>query len=364
VVGGLKSLNTICPYYTMFPLEFPLRQLRGARQNDVVLDPFCGRGTTLFAARTLGLRAVGLDANPVAAAIALAKLVSPTPGEVVAEAAQLLLGGSRPRDVPVGDFWERCFHPSVLRSICVLREALLEECNSPARVALRALLMGTLHGPTNKGEPSYFSNQMPRTFAAKPDYAVRFWRKRRLHPKPVDVLALVRRKADFYFRQVPPAVEGVVYCADARDFELPRRLRASWVVTSPPYYGMRMYVPDQWLRSWFVGGPSAVKYTDDVQLKHTSPNEFADQLSQVWERVATSARPGARMVVRFGGIHDRQTDPRELLRRSIQLTDCGWRLAATRSAGLATSGKRQARQFRRPLRKPMEEFDFFLRLDQ
>lgn len=359
-----QTLNTICPYYTMFPLEFPLRQLRDARRNDVVLDPFCGRGTTLFAARALGLRAVGLDSNPVAAAIALAKLVAPTPGNVVRAAAEILLSRQKPEDVPVGEFWERCFNPAVLARLCVLREALIESCESPARIGLRALLMGSLHGPKNKGEPSYFSNQMPRTFAAKPNYAVRFWRKRRMKPEPVDVLALVKRKAEYYFRQVLPSVEGVVLCADARDFALPRRLRASWIVTSPPYYGMRMYVPDQWLRYWFVGGPAAVQYADENQMAHTSPEEFAEQLSQVWEAAAACSHPGARMVVRFGGIHDRgEADPREILRRSIQVTDCGWRLVATRSAGLATSGKRQASQFKRALKKPMEEHDFFVRLD-
>lgn len=34
--------------------------------GDVVLDPFCGTGTTLVEARKLGLPAVGLEANPVA----------------------------------------------------------------------------------------------------------------------------------------------------------------------------------------------------------------------------------------------------------------------------------------------------------
>lgn len=358
------SLNSICPYYTMFPMAFPLKQLRRAHMEEVVLDPFCGRGTTLFAARALGLRSVGLDANPVAAAIALAKLVAPDPQEIVAVASKMLLSCREPRDVPEGEFWERCFETSVLSSLCALREALLDDCNSPARVALRALILGSLHGPKNKGEPSYLSNQMPRTFAAKPNYAVQFWREKGLEPAPVDVLALIRRKAEYYFRQVPPQVEGVVFCADARDFVLPRRLHASWIITSPPYYGMRMYVPDQWLRYWFVGGPAAVTYSDSDQLRHTSPEEFVDQLSQVWQGVGAFARPGARMVIRFGGIHDRKADPRTLLRNSIEATDCGWRLVATRSAGLATSGKRQARQFQRPLKRPMEEHDFFVRLDR
>lgn len=77
------SLNAVCPYYTMFPLEFPLRALqRRGRQNQWVLDPFCGRGTTTFAARLLGLPSVGLDSNGLAAALAAAKLVDVSPRQV------------------------------------------------------------------------------------------------------------------------------------------------------------------------------------------------------------------------------------------------------------------------------------------
>jgi hypothetical protein len=44
------ALNAVCPYYTMFPLEFPLGVLtRRSRPKQWVLDPFCGRGTTLLA---------------------------------------------------------------------------------------------------------------------------------------------------------------------------------------------------------------------------------------------------------------------------------------------------------------------------
>lgn len=45
------TLNGICAYFMMFPLDFPLNILkRRARKGDVVLDPFCGRGITNFAA--------------------------------------------------------------------------------------------------------------------------------------------------------------------------------------------------------------------------------------------------------------------------------------------------------------------------
>ena len=38
------ALNGVCPYFTMFPLAFPLKILKSrARESDLVLDPFCGR---------------------------------------------------------------------------------------------------------------------------------------------------------------------------------------------------------------------------------------------------------------------------------------------------------------------------------
>ena len=54
------ALNAVCPYYTTFPLEYPLSILRRRRREiRRVLDPFCGRGTTLYAARLLGIEPWG-----------------------------------------------------------------------------------------------------------------------------------------------------------------------------------------------------------------------------------------------------------------------------------------------------------------
>jgi hypothetical protein len=57
-------LNAVCPYYTMFPLEFPLSQLQLYPDVRRVLDPFCGRGTTLYAARLASREAVGSFLRP------------------------------------------------------------------------------------------------------------------------------------------------------------------------------------------------------------------------------------------------------------------------------------------------------------
>lgn len=360
----LYRLNVICPYFTMFPLSFPLRILRRASAGDWVLDPFCGRGSTLFAARLLGLPSVGLDSNPVAAAIAGAKLVSVTGGEIAELAGRLLATGDGGVVVPAGDFWAGCYHPQTLAEVCKLRSRLLENCTTQVEVALRAVLLGILHGPVNKRLPTYLSNQMPRTYATKPKPAVNYWRKRGLEPKRVDVLDAVRRRARFTFDSIPAAVPGRVYQADSRTFTLPPRERVlRWVITSPPYYGMRSYFPDQWLRNWFLGGPETVLYSTEWQVPHSSEDDFVAGLAEVWRRSAAVCLPGADLIVRFGALPSVSIDPTGLLTRSLREADCGWRVTTVRNAGTAQRGRRQYEQFGPSKSAPVEEIDLYARLE-
>ena len=151
--------------------------------------------------------------------------------------------------------------------------------------------------------------------------------------------------------------------ADSRGLELPQNVRIRWIVTSPPYYGMRTYVPDQWLRNWFVGGPPEVEYGQrDDDISHASPESFASQLGQVWERLANVSDGQTRLVIRFGSIGERQVDPLLIIREL--LTGSGWRLTTVRKAGDASDGHRQARQFRSVSNWARIEYDFYGALSQ
>ncbi|MGE0543890.1 MAG: DNA modification methylase, partial [Dehalococcoidia bacterium] len=203
---------------------------------------------------------IGVDSSPVAVSLAQAKLVNASVNDIVRTAADVLDDVPHPSSVPGGEFWERAFHPDVLQTVCRLREGLLSDCKSDGRRALRAILLGALHGPRNKHGSSYFSNQSPRTFAPKPRYAVKFWRERNLAPPFVNVLQIIEQRAHRYYGQEQTRGRGVAVLGDSRECEVFRQFhehaRVRGVITSPPYYGMRTYIPDQWLRSWFVGGTS------------------------------------------------------------------------------------------------------------
>lgn len=340
-------LNVVCPYYTMFPIDFPLRELADASPGEWVLDPFCGRGTTAYAARLLGLPTVGVDADAVAVAVARAKLLRRTAAEIEARLDVLLEGVPESDEIPTGDFWALAFDAATLDEICRLRRALLT-VDTDDDVLLRAIVLGVLHGPQSVREPTYLSNQMPRTYATKPDGAVAFWRKRGLLPRRVGLREAVSRRARYLLKNVPDPVPGVIVRGDSR--HLPTDVltqRFSRVVTSPPYLGMRTYRPDQWLRHWFLGGPASVDYAVTDMLPSAPAMTFARELGSVWSSVATVCRPGATMSVRFGVLPSYGGDPEQILRESFALTGGRWSVELTASAGTASLGKRQAGQMRR-----------------
>jgi hypothetical protein len=341
-------LNGVCPYYTMFPISFPMEQLKLHPATSRVLDPFCGRGTTIYAARLAGVPAVGVDVNPVAVAIARAKLAKASLASVMGLAQALL--SETAGEVPQGEFWQWCFHPDTLQEIVTLRQKLLGIKDTQASELLRAVILGGLHGPRNVGEPSYLSNQMPRTYASKPDYAVKFWQARDLWPVRVNTLAVIRKRAERLLSDLPPKVGGRVVLGDAAASVEQIRSKFDLIVTSPPYYGMRTYVSDQWLRAWFLGGPPQVPYATatvgQIALQSNQAS-FASALAMTWRAVARRSHAGAKLAIRFGAIPSAKTDPEKILLASLHESAAGWVVRDVCPVQPPAKKSRQASQFRR-----------------
>jgi len=123
---------------------------------------------------------------------------------------------------------------------------------------------------------------------------------------------------------------------------------------------MRTYIPDEWLRHWFLGGPNEAEYSNDRQLAHGSARVFSEQLRSVWENLAAVAAPDAQLIVRFGGIADRKAEPLKILKDSLDGSP--WLLTTVKCAGSADSGKRQAIHFATTQNVPKTEHDAWARL--
>jgi len=343
------ALNAICPYYTMFPLEYPFRILRNYRKHKpIVFDPFCGRGTTIYAARYFGLTSWGTDTSPIAVAIAKAKLAVANVEDILNLAGTMI--SHKAKEIPDTEFFSKAYAREALSNVCALREGLLKiKKETNESTLLRAAVLGCLHGPltTCIERAGYFSNQMPRTFASKPHYSIQYWKNKKMTPPDVNVLEVLRRKLSRIdgLETMPDGGYGHVLCADARALRLRRNLekQTSLVITSPPYYGMRTYIQDQWLRMWFLGGPPTVNYDTGAQLDHNGQDTFIGELAKVWKRIGQSEAGRVDLYVRFGSVPSVTSDATKILKSSLEQAE-GWKLISVRHAYSSHAGRRQADQ--------------------
>src|SRR4051812_10189156 len=76
-------LHSMCSYLGSFPPRVPAKLIEELiPKGRTVLDPFCGSGTTLVEARLRGRGCIGIDRNPLAVAVAHAKLQPVTLEEI------------------------------------------------------------------------------------------------------------------------------------------------------------------------------------------------------------------------------------------------------------------------------------------
>ncbi len=308
--------HSICPYFAMFPESFAESWIeRLTKPGEVILDPFCGRGTAPFQALLMDRDAIGNDVNPVAYVVTRAKTNAPD-ACIVEERLASLEQEYRPGDLgdkieQLPEFFHAAYESSTLAQILYLR-GRLRWMDSDTDCMLAAILLGILHGESSKS-PSYLSNQMPRTISTKPAYSVRYWIRHGLLPPERDAFALLRRQLEFRYASDRPGRRAAVIYGDMRELHL-RDLRPDirCVITSPPYLDVTNFEEDQWLRIWFLGGtpwPRKGVYSRDD--RHTSEYGYWTLIGDMWRMLGRVLASDANVVLRVGA---KRLDPEKIVK--------------------------------------------------
>lgn len=344
-----NRFHALCPYFAMFPEAFAEHWIeKTSKRGDLVLDPFCGRGTAPFQALLMGRHAAGNDVNPVAYVVSRAKTNAPTAAAVRRRITILQAEFDRdawePARRKLPPFFKVAYHAYTLRQLLYLRERLNWE-GSEVDCMVAAIVLGALHGESERS-PSYLSNQMPRTIATKPDYSIRWWQDRGYRAPKRDTFELLRRLVTYRYVSERPEGTATVIKGDMRDLyriDLGRPVRT--VITSPPYLDITNYVEDQWLRLWFLGG--ADRPTTKSVISRDDRYENRDQywrlIGDMWRTLGQVVDDKGHVVVRIGGKGLRPVDIVDGLegtavfsRRTVKLLD----------HEVSPMQKRQTRSFR------------------
>lgn len=296
------------PYYAMFPPEFAFDVVnKHSEAGQLVLDPFAGRASSVYAAATLDRIGLGIEISPLGWVYAQAKL-NPAPQQKVEDRLKSLIRTSEEVSLQpeeLSDFFQMCYSKQVLNFLLTARDKLNWKENQVDRT-LMAFLLIHLHGKLGEG----LSNQMRQTKAMGPNYSVQWWKNNGFNEPPeIEVKEFFLTRIERRYAKGVPSVtpESDVKLGDSTQI-LPQLVeavnrgeekRCSLVFTSPPYQGVTNYYADQWLRLWLLGGePRPENREGKYRDKFASKEVYRELLESVFKNIAQIMSDEATIYVR------------------------------------------------------------------
>ena len=272
--------------------------------DDLVYDPFMGRGTTAVEAALLGRAVAGCDVNPLSKSLTKPRLAPPTLQHVSERLHALDLSSTDDYREDLTVF----FHPETLHRICALRsylrkrraEGLMDAVDEWIEMVAVNRLTGHSRG--------FFS-----VYTLPPNQAVSIGAQRKINarreqtPPMRDVVPLIIRKSKSLLRDCGDAARRRLGANAARARLLTQASKSTpeirsdsvkLVVTSPPFLDVVDYASDNWLRCWFCGiEPDAVPITIARKL-----DAWQSAMTDVFRELQRVLVPGGHVAFEVGEV--------------------------------------------------------------
>jgi hypothetical protein len=219
-----------------------------ATPNAVVLDPFCGSGTTLVEALTRTDAAIGVDLDPLACLISRSKTAAIPASRVEAlgkELKRTWRTSSKRLCPPMPDLvrFKHWFSEKAWGDLQALRDAILRlECTEVERDFIICVFSSVIRWVSNaddQTQKTYVSGTLKKQ---PPEVAPTFWRAYGRAVAGLTELQQVRL----------PEANSTVVIADATDLPMGKH-SVDLIVTSPPYLDSVDYMYNFMLEYFWLG---------------------------------------------------------------------------------------------------------------
>jgi DNA modification methylase len=240
----MHSIHYVTPYQASFAPQIPSYFIeRYSKKGDTVLDPFCGRGTTVFEANISGRIGIGVDISPLAIQIAKSKMRKVTYEQIENRLKEIDFSK---RYIKEYSKFKDIYHKNIYSQIVNLKKQLLD---NPIDNLIKAIILGRLHGHS----PAFFSAFSFNVISISPEAFRKQNIKHGSKPEDRDVVPRILIKAKTILKD--PIIEqpkSKLYLAKSTKLPL-HNDSIDLIVTSPPFLSVINYIDDNWLRFWFLG---------------------------------------------------------------------------------------------------------------
>ncbi len=322
-VPANKGIHAIHPYPAKFIPQIPrqLIELYYPGDESIVLDPFCGSGTTLVEAISLGLDAWGIDLHPLACLIARVKTMRLQPQfiqvaeEVVQRArARLATGKIRVPNIPNLNHW---FKVDVQKSLAALIAEINSLPSNPMKEALRVAFSRIVVRVSNQESDTRYA-AIEKTIGADEVFEL-------FDRAALNIYEAVSSFRDDLFRSFGRASVLNRDILTVSPEDLPKKV--GLVITSPPYPNAYEYWLYHKYRMYWLGmNPIAVKEREIgarphyFKTNHQDEKDFEKQMAACFALLSRVMLPEAKACFLVGRsiIHGREIDNKALLKRAAE----------------------------------------------
>ncbi|HEV8544359.1 MAG TPA: DNA methyltransferase [Verrucomicrobiae bacterium] len=277
--------------------------------DDVVYDPFMGRGTTLLEAALLGRAPAGNDINPLSRMLIKPRLNPPSLQEVASRLGKI--GFERSAELKTSDLWEELlvfYHVDTLREITILKNYLARRADEGTLDSIDEWIRMVAINRLTGHSAGFFS-----VYTLPPNQAVSIKSQQKINadwkqePPRRDLLKLILKKSRSLLadlsaetRETFQTLAGrsrLVNAPASETSAIPSAI-VSLVVTSPPFLDVVDYAGDNWLRCWFAGiDPKSVKLTVPKKLE-----DWQTEMTKVFRELQRVLKPGGHIAFEVGEV--------------------------------------------------------------
>lgn len=300
-----------------------------SHENDTVLDPFCGSGTTLVEAQRLNRNSIGIDICPIAKLVSESKLINVSKDYIIRTLNDLIkdsftlpdFNHSNLDNVPKTVQIDKWYCKSVIKQLAVLWNKINDYQSTKkiiSNAAFSSILLSACRETRHWGY--ICDNTTPKSSREincydKYHYVLENYKKAYLYKHKIF--------HDFFPNKTLPS--SIVHNIDSKEIlETLEDNSVDLVITSPPYYGVCDYTKSQRLSMEWFGYQIEIFRSKEIgarskRHRKLSHDEYYKDMNTIFEHVKRIKKHQSFLVLVIGESSKRKSVIDETINNLLRL---------------------------------------------